>query len=145
MSSIGGTRRFDFETRSSSLSFSSPVRNRRRPSRSTAKWSKSPSFSPGRGIVATSFNGAFSCAAATKGSEISRVDKTERVRFMRSAPGEECELASRDCCVHQNHADATPCLEERQRDIEILLVKIYSMNGNVQYLKGIFPFRYGDG
>jgi hypothetical protein len=37
-------------------------------------------------MVATSFNGVFSCAAVINGRDINRVDRIERVRFMRSAP-----------------------------------------------------------
>src|ERR1700737_2692749 len=51
-------------SRTRTLLFSSPVRKRRCPSTSGAKWSKSPSLSPGRGIVSTSFNGAPSPALA---------------------------------------------------------------------------------
>src|SRR5713226_1113660 len=53
--------RLPSRSNTSTVLWSSAVRNRRFPLRSTAKWSKSPEKF-GKGVVATNFNGSFSCA-----------------------------------------------------------------------------------
>src|SRR5260370_1019757 len=54
-------RCFPSRSKTSTVLWSSAVRNRRLPFRSNAKWSKSPE-NPGKGVVATNFSGCFTCA-----------------------------------------------------------------------------------
>src|ERR1700682_104951 len=60
-------------SKTSTVLWSSAVRNRRWPLRSSAKWSKSPE-KPGKAVVATNFSGCFSCAL-TRGVNIKMSDR----------------------------------------------------------------------
>src|ERR1700730_7274996 len=100
-------------SRTSTLLFSSSVRNSRCPSSSGVKWSKSPSFKPGSGMVATCLSGSLLCAKDKSGIDRVRVHTANILRLITLSPFECCSgtIIGRD----KNHADATTHSRTRQR------------------------------
>src|SRR3981189_3049882 len=66
---------FVCKSNTSTAAFFSAVRNRRWPARSTAKWSKSPSWRAGNGIDCKRTRGAFACPQAPIADAINTVTK----------------------------------------------------------------------
>src|SRR6202049_978859 len=124
-------------SRMSTLLFSSSVKNSRCPSRSGVKWSKSPSFKPGSGMVATCLSCSLLCAKDKSGINKVRVHTANILRLITLSPF-ECSSGTK-IGHDENHADATTHSRKRQRRTRRRFVRGTRFGPYLGHLKGFAP------
>src|ERR1700680_456087 len=96
-------------------------------------------------MVATNFNGVFSCAARENGSDTTTANSAERVRFMRALRSDTILRVQQKTESRQDHANATPHLQARQRNTTlrlcIRLSPLYDFAGIERDFPLISPFQ----